>query len=442
MKLHEYFKHFLENTVNLNASRIDTLDNRIASITSFLNADTTFAPLVVDVIPQGSYAQKTIIKPRIGRDFDADVLLQLEEQTDWEPCEYIAKLYTVFRGSTTYKEMVGRKTRCVTVQYANDFHVDVVPYVERAGSKYITNRHENLFELTGPERFNEWLDEQNRVANLRLVPVIRLLKYLRDYKGTFAVKSIVLSALLGDRVNFVNVVGDAKYYADLPTTLVHVLEDLSSYLQQNETLPVILDPGGTGEDFSQRWDQDGYTNFRKWIKHYAAKVRAAYDETDRDKSVALWQEVFGNQFKKPPAEALQLSAKALPAATERFIDKDLGHTIVPTTHRVRIRGRVRPKAGFRNYPLPQRGNRVMKGRSLVFEVVECTVPKPYDIYWKVKNQGAEAAKQNALRGEITPDGGGERKTETTSYRGSHYVECYVIKNGQCVAIDRQTVFVE
>jgi hypothetical protein len=171
-------------------------------------------------------------------------------------------------------------------------------------------------------------------------------------------------------------------------------------------------------------------------------VRAAYDETDRDKSVALWQDVFGIRFKKPPAE-LQLSeGKAAAAPSEHFIDTDFGFPIVPTRQHLRIRGRVRPKAGFRHYPLPQRGNRVMKGRSLVFEVTECTVPKPYEVYWKVRNSGAEAAKLNALRGEITRDAGGHQKTETTSYRGSHYVECYVVKNGECVAMDRQQVFVE
>ena len=442
MKLHDYFKYFLESTVNLNGSRIDTLDTRVETITNFLQADPTLGPAIIDVIKQGSYAHKTIIKPRPGRDFDADVLLQVEEQSDWDPSDYIAELYAAFRRSTTYRDMVDRKTRCVTVQYANDFHIDVVPYIERGAGKYVVNRHENTFELTDPERFSEWLDEKNRTASLHLVPVIRLLKYLRDYKTRFAVKSIVLTALLGDRVNFANLLGDVNYYCDLPTALVRILGDLDTYLQLNPTLQVIQDPGGTGEDFSQRWDQEGYANFRNWIHYYADKVVAAYNETDRDTSLALWREVFGDEFKRPPAEVKLSESKAQPPSTEQFIDRDFGAEIVPTTFKVRICGRVRPKAGFRNYALSRRGNRVMKGRSLVFDLETCTVPQPYEVYWKVRNTGEEAARLNALRGEITRDAGAGQKTESTRYRGSHYVECYIVKGGKCVARDRQLVFVE
>jgi len=202
MQLASYFKHFLENTVNLNQSRIDDLDDRVLAITNYLEGDATLGAAVRDVIPQGSYAHKTIIKPLKGRDFDADVLLHLDEQDGWEAKDYIAELYAAFRRNSTYHDLVDRKTRCVTVDYADDFHIDVVPYLERGGAsqRYITNRRENLFELTNPEGFNDWLDQQNRVAKNHLVEVIRLMKYVRDSKGTFSIKSVIFSTLLGDAV--------------------------------------------------------------------------------------------------------------------------------------------------------------------------------------------------------------------------------------------------
>ena len=92
------------------------------------------------------------------------MLLYLDEQPDWEPKDYIAKPLRRLLRQRTYKEMVDRRTRCVTIDYANEFHIDIVPYLERAGAHYITNRHKNRFELTNPEGFNEWLDERNRDA--------------------------------------------------------------------------------------------------------------------------------------------------------------------------------------------------------------------------------------------------------------------------------------
>ena len=150
MKLTAYWKHFL-GQVNLNQSRIDQLDDRVTAITSFLQGANGFGADAEDVIPQGSYAQKTIIKPVGAHEFDADALLQMTEQDGWEPRDYVAELYRTFRGSSTYKELVGRRTRCVVVNYANEFHVDVVPYLVRDDGHWITNRSENKLEnMTAP----------------------------------------------------------------------------------------------------------------------------------------------------------------------------------------------------------------------------------------------------------------------------------------------------
>jgi Second Messenger Oligonucleotide or Dinucleotide Synthetase domain len=181
-KLTDHFTNFLDEVVNLNQSRLDILDQRLETIESFLTNHDDFASLLSsdELIPQGSYAQKTIIKPLAGHEFDVDALVPMHEDSEAEPRDYIQQLYAAFRSSGTYKSMVNRKTRCITLQYANDFHVDLVPYIERGGQLYITNRHENRFELTNPERFTEWLDEQSRITGGHLIEVIRLMKYLRD----------------------------------------------------------------------------------------------------------------------------------------------------------------------------------------------------------------------------------------------------------------------
>jgi hypothetical protein len=75
---------------------------------------------------------------------------------------------------------------------------------------------------------------------------------------------------------------------------------------------------------------------------------------------------------------------------------------------------------------------VPKNRNLRFEL-KTDVPAPFDVYWKVRNGGSEAAAANKLRGEIRPDDGKLILTETTSYTGTHYVEAYVVKDGIVVA---------
>jgi hypothetical protein len=73
---------------------------------------------------------------------------------------------------------------------------------------------------------------------------------------------------------------------------------------------------------------------------------------------------------------------------------------------------------------------------LRFEIKDVSATKPYDIYWKVLNRGDAARKRNCIRGQITEDDGLMQKTETTSFRGDHIVECYCVKDGVLVAKSR------
>jgi hypothetical protein len=115
MQHNQHFKYFLENTVNLNQARIDDLDARVAAITSFLEKDIVFGPIFNDVIAQGSYAHRTIIKPVSGKEFDADVLLQIDPQSGWEPEDYVDNLCASFRRNGTYEAIARVKKRCVTI---------------------------------------------------------------------------------------------------------------------------------------------------------------------------------------------------------------------------------------------------------------------------------------------------------------------------------------
>jgi len=75
-------------------------------------------------------------------------------------------------------------------------------------------------------------------------------------------------------------------------------------------------------------------------------------------------------------------------------------------------------------------------------LTRCTVPRPYQLYWKVRNTGEEAIRANEIRGQITRDKGVSSKEEPTKYRGKHYVECYAVKDGACVALAHQTVIIK
>src|SRR3712207_6892811 len=64
--------------------------------------------------------------------------------------------------------------------------------------------------------------------------------------------------------------------------------------------------------------------------------------------------------------------------------------------------------------LSSMGYRVGVGRSLTFQIVSCTVPEPFEVRWKIKNTGNEAARVGQLRGEIRQDTGDRKSTRLNS----------------------------
>lgn len=457
MKFVDDFDSFIRKVVNLNQNRLDTLQARVDAINSFLESSEEFGEIFIELIPAGSWAHNSIIKP-VGEfdEFDADVLLHVQERSEWLPKDYIEELYRTFRGSTVYNSLAQRKTRCVRIDYANDFHIDVVPYIEQSGFHYITNHLDpegvGKFEASNPEAFNIWIDDRQRFTKGSFIKVIRLLKYLRDFKNTFTCKSIILTTLIGEQINEIEASLSPHLYDDVPSLLNTVLDKLATSLP--ETMPDVMDPAGTGDNFSARYSAEwDYENFRKQIIRYAGKVKDAYQDEDRESSIAKWQDIFGDEFKPGTLEkvsALAPLSATIPWAGEMFIEKSPFNfpTIINPHYRIRILGKCIGysdgqtiiRKGFRQFNISTQGNRVSKNRRLLF-LANTDVPPPYTVFWKVRNGGQEALNVGQLRGEIIIDGGNNSRGESTLYKGTHYVECYIVKNNIVVAKDRQKVIV-
>lgn len=307
MKLDDHFKTLLEDTVNLSQYSLDVLEQRVQAIYNALADDLILGPLVRDKIPQGSWPHQTIIKPASGREFDADFLLLLDENPDWagHPKKYIEEIYAALGRSATYKSMERhRKCRCVRLVYAEAArcHVDIVAYLRLAdGREVIVNRDEDDWEDTDPDGFTEWMRGQDEIAKGNLRRVIRLLKYLRDHCAGFeGTRSIILTTLVGERVSELKTFADPGYYGSVATALRHIVDDLDDWLQGLPGRPSIADPSGSGVTFDHRWSDETFEHFRDRIHMYAEKIAVAYDEPDKETSVTLWQEIFGDGFHAPP----------------------------------------------------------------------------------------------------------------------------------------------
>ncbi len=289
------FENFLDKVVNLNKGRVDRIEEAQRVLSEFVKNQEDFKDLYIDAIPQGSYRQKTIIKP-IGDDgaFDVDLLIKLKENLDWSPADYHAKLAAAFKESGRYEDLTDTngKTRCVTIDYEGDFHVDLVPAVERDGKYYVCNKTTDEFEETDGDGYSQWFEQQDANAGGHLVPVVRLLKYLRDSKGNFDTKSIILTTIAGMQVN----PGDS--FASTPEALSAILGRMNDYLSRFESAPSILNPAMPGETFDRHWKNDGkgFNDLKAAVGAYADMSSDAISTTDTDEAIERWQELFGDKF--------------------------------------------------------------------------------------------------------------------------------------------------
>ena len=441
------FNHFLRDHVNLNQARLDTLHSRVSSLDTALEESTILEDkLEGSLIPQGSFAHRTIIKPLSGNDFDADVLLPMAEQDEWEPKKYTLELKKALDAVPRYAEKTVLGKRCVTIDFANDFHIDVVPFIERAdGLTYITHRTRNEFIRQDPTAFTDWFNQQNGTTNGHLVRVIRLVKWLRD-RSSIDCPSVVLAALLAERVkSFAGI----DNYGNIATTFTALVEDLRDYLELYSVPPWVDDR--IGQNLADRLTQTGFDNLKSQLKRWARLAREALDAAASE-SVDKWKKLFGDSFGASSTNsALALSASAAPktptyehqmAPGELTITERFGYPVRRSAaDTFRIVGRMSPtKKGRGRYrPLSANGNLVPIGRSLQFEIEGCTVQEPYDVYWKVRNAGPEAASRKAFRGEILKRG--HQIQETSDFPGAHWVQAWIVKDGIAVATATQDVII-
>lgn len=432
-----FFNQFMNDEVNLNSERINILNKKRATIQTFVQNSDSFKDMYIDMFSQGSYKHKTIIKPpKVNKEFDADILLHLEPLDDWElnPKMYIYELYNIFKDTDRYKDIVIKNTRCITLNYVGDFHIDIVPIVKRNGDFYIINKCDNIFEKTNPIEYTNWLISKNKDSNYQLRKVIRLFKYIRDIKQTFTAKSILLNTILANQVYQNDL---AEKHKNLPTSFKLIINRLNDFLQANDIMPNIHNPTMIKENFMRNWTQEQYSNFRKMILSYTEKTNDAYDEIDKKKSIKKWKLVFGDKFPEFTRSTKLEVTNENYTEREEFPEDKFQDILLD--YDLEINFTIdQPNAAVSSFY--NQFNLLQLKVKLIFKVEKTNVPKPYEIWWKVKNEGQMAKKANDLRGEIKK--GHMRKEETTRYIGKHYVECYIVKNNICIAMDRIDVPVD
>lgn len=438
MKLIASFEKFLKDEINLNETRLDRASEATNIVKDFLKGNDLFFEYFKSVSPQGSFRQKTIIKPfDENQEFDVDLLFLMEAVKGWEPRDFLQNLHNEFKKTDRYKDIVDRrgKTRCVTLDYEGDFHIDIVPCISIDGSQKIMNKETNLFEDTDGDGFAKWFEEKNAVTNGNLVSVIKLFKYIRD-KDDLEIKSVLLTTLFGMQVD------NSTPYPDAPTSLQILLAKLNEFLSHHPTMPIISNPVLPSETFNRHWDQEKYISFRRYIEKISGKVDEAISSDKVSDSLEKWRLVFGEDF---PLSEEDESSSAAGLKVYSLGSIDHAQPITNICQGENINGKARIDGYLYWGSIKTRGinsdAKIESDRGIKY-VARTNVKPPYKIFWQVVNTGQHASTyKNGLRGEFfeakklngSPSENQLVNWERSEYTGKHWIECFVIKDNWCVA---------
>lgn len=248
-------------------------------------------------------------------------------------------------------------------------------------------------------------------------------KMLRSWKTTHGVP---MGGMLIDTLTYnffkSNDAYNDKSYSAYPDLMVDIFE----YLGNQNDQAYWYAPGSNQQVKSKGRFQTKSNRAATWCKE-------ALDADTLLKKEKLWRKTFGRAF--PKTQIAKMAESRAFSNTEQFIEDicpmDIQHEVVLDAE-VKNAGVV--EVALRQ--LLRLGGRVRAGRKVKFFVTSCTVPPPYAIKWKVRNVGDVAKHRDCIRGQIFDDAGYATHTEPTAFDGAHFVECFVIKDGYCVARDR------
>lgn len=217
--------------LQLQPSSYKQAEERYHVIADKIQEDPVFEHLELKMYPQGSFRLKTTVKPLKGEEYDLDFVVELPTGTSMTPKQLYDHIIRILSNDGVHNGMVEPKSRCVRVNYANDFHMDIMPgqLLNDVSKEIIVPDRElkQWYHHSNPIRYAEWFEEQAKTQILfelnearrvqcsaepiddqevavRLEPLRRAVQLIKRYRDIYceenktnAVRSIVICTLMG-----------------------------------------------------------------------------------------------------------------------------------------------------------------------------------------------------------------------------------------------------
>ncbi|MCA6381207.1 MAG: nucleotidyltransferase [Cytophagales bacterium] len=283
--------------------------------------DSTLAPYLPEILPQGSFMLGTMVKPINDKDdLDIDLVCQLKgKNPEWTQADLKHKVGDRLKAHATYKEMLDEEgRRCWTLVYSDDanYHMDILPSIVDKGYRVILEKAFSDTELkdieqlgiritdnltdnykwetnhlewlkSNPFGYGRWFFQQATLDFMKAFSLSESIAPVPKYKKEKLPLQRVVQILKRHRDMFFDGNGHkpisiiittlaSKAYkkeTDIIEALVNVVDNMHNYIeerwsdQHGRVIKWISNPVNDEENFADKWVEfpERETNFYNWL---------------------------------------------------------------------------------------------------------------------------------------------------------------------------------
>lgn len=438
MILITYFEKFVSN-IQPSEERVSAISDAHNTLRKHLKEDAKLDFPVSDSFLSGSYKRHTAIDPVK----DADIILILEENSisdDKKTPNTRSVLEDLKSKIDDFYDNVNLETQRRSIQVflsEDDIRMDVVPSVAPNGKDkllHVPDYEQSEWIDSFPQEHINFASDKNKDSNGYFVRTVKALKWWKseNLEKDKAPKSFLLETIIAHNMDC-NSSNLCEAFAE---TLHNILEKYKTN-RKEESLPEVDDPGLPGDNdlaVSCGWTIEEFIYFYDEIEELVALADEANNEnTSKERTIELWQSVFGDKYPSSLTDEEERSMKSSSISSDTTRRRKYPYFVTVSA------GISNKERGLVHSRYLSNGYKLAKSVWLRFSITDISVPQPYEIKWHVINHGQEARRHNDL-GHVKM--GGKEAWRSTRYTGHHFMDCEIFKDGKVVAKTRFIVNVE
>ncbi|MEK6154587.1 nucleotidyltransferase [Flavobacteriaceae bacterium 3-367] len=296
--------------IQLDDTRKERMESAYRAIESLLNEDIGFfKDTLFEIYPQGSVRIGTTVKPTGKNEFDLDIVVHIVmDWVEYSPQFIYNQLKRVLQNSDRYRDKVELKNRCIRLNYAGDFHMDILPGCQETNfdqSKLVVpDRKLGDWTSSNPRGYGNWFIDKSNQVKMSLLekayamenlpadefskkkPLQRAVQLIKMYRDEYfndnkemATSSIILTTIAGEFYD-----GEESIFEAIDNIVSRTKQSLSS-LSLNRNRLKVLNPVNSDEDFSDKWEEDKEPELYEYFKKFVAHLDSQWQNLKEDNGV-------------------------------------------------------------------------------------------------------------------------------------------------------------